>query len=517
MSGAATTASGAVSGSNNRVMIVVFLMIPTIMQVLDSTIANVALPYMQGSLATTQDQINWVLTSYLIATAIMTPPSGWLAARFGRKRLLMICVVGFTVASILCGISTSLEEIVLFRLLQGAFGAAFVPLSQAEMLDLFPPQQQASAMAIWGMGIMVGPVVGPTLGGWLTESYDWRWVFFINVPFGIVAFLGIAAFLKERVQVKRGGFDWTGFIFLSIALASFQAMLDRGQQLDWFQSNEIIAEAVISATALTLFIVQICTAKHPFVEPSLFRDRNLSTGLMVQFCVGFVMIATTALLTPYLQLLMKYPVMEAGILLAPRGVGTGIAMLVVSRLITRFDPRLLICFGLAIAATMLHEMTQWSPDISENEIIWVGFVQGFGLGFVFVPLTTMAFATLPAHQRGEGAAFISLIRNVGSSIGISVCMFLLVQNTVINAAELSAFVSPFNPNLWGAPAAWDPNTLQGVGSLAAEAARQGQIIAYSNDYTLMFWICLAILPMLFLMKRPTMMHKPTPEELAVEA
>jgi MFS transporter, DHA2 family, multidrug resistance protein len=501
----------------NRLLVVFFLMIPTIMTVLDSTIANVALPYMMGSLSTTQDQINWVLTSYMIATAIMTPPSGWLAARFGRKRLLLICVVGFTVSSILCGLAQSLDQIVAARVLQGLFGAAFVPISQAEMLDLFPQQQQGSAMAIWGMGIMIGPVVGPTLGGYLTEYYEWRWVFLINIPFGILAFVGILAVMRERLQPLRAGFDWIGFLLLGVSLAALQAMLDRGHQLDWFESPEIIAEATIAATCMVLFLVQILTAKHPFVEPGLFRDRNLSAGLLIQFCVGFVLIATTALLTPYLQLLMGYPVMDAGIVLAPRGLGTGLAMLIVSRLIVRFDPRLIVVFGMSLAGVMLYEMSHWTPDVSQGEIIWVGFVQGFGLGFVFVPLSTMAFATLAPHYRGEGAAFISLVRNVGSSIGISICMFLLVQNTVINAADISAHVSPFNPNLWAAPSAWDTNTVGGMGALAGEAVRQGQIIAYADDFRLMFYICFLILPMLALMTRPPRLGPPKPEELAAEA
>jgi len=299
-----TTASPPEAAAPNRAMITGCVMLATIMQALDTTIANVALPYMQGSVSASQDQINWVLTSYIVAAAIMTPPTGWLAGRFGRKRLFLASVVGFTIASVLCGLAESLSQIVLFRLLQGVFGAALVPLSQAVLLDTWPRDKQGSAMAMWGIGVTVGPILGPTLGGWLTDHYSWRWVFYINVPFGILAFLGITTFLSETRRSISGRFDWFGFSMLSLCVGALQLMLDRGELLDWFDSPEIIAEAVLSGLGLYLFIVHTATAERPFVTPALFRDRNFSTGLIFIFALGIILYASLALLSPFLQTLM---------------------------------------------------------------------------------------------------------------------------------------------------------------------------------------------------------------------
>lgn len=317
-------------------LLTVCIMLATIMQALDTTIANVALPYMQGSLSATADQINWVLTSYIVAAAIATPVTGFLEARLGRKRLFLIAVAGFTAASVLCGIAMSLPEMVAFRLIQGLFGASLVPLSQAVLLDSYPKEKHGSAMAMWGMGVMVGPILGPTLGGWLTEAYNWRWVFYINVPIGILTFAGLSAYLSET-KTSKTGFDWFGFAMLSLAIGSLQMMLDRGEQLDWFSSTEIWIEAVLAALAFYLFLVQTFTVKQPFIDPAIFKDRNFTVGLCFIFVVGIILLASLALITPYLQNLVGYPVVTAGLVLAPRGVGTMVAMMIVGRLINRLD------------------------------------------------------------------------------------------------------------------------------------------------------------------------------------
>src|SRR6266404_5642590 len=362
----------------HRGAITICVMLATIMQALDTTIANVALPYMQGSLSATQDQINWVLTSYIVAAAIMTPPTGWLARRFGRKRLFLASIVGFTAASLLCGIATSLPEMVMFRLLQGVFGAALVPLSQSVLLDINPPSKHGSAMALWGVGVMVGP----TLGGWLTDHYNWRWVFFINLPIGILAFLGISSYLHETVRNRTSRLDWFGFATLSLAIGATQMMLDRGEQLDWFGSTEIIVETAIAVLAFYLFLVQMMTSWHPFVSPQLFKDRNFVTGLIFIFLIGIILLATLALLTPFVQNLMGYPVVTAGIVMAPRGVGTMLAMLVVGRLVGRVDSRLLILIGLGLTAWSLSDMTGFTTDVSQSTIMITGLIQGAGLGFI---------------------------------------------------------------------------------------------------------------------------------------
>src|SRR4051812_5217729 len=340
----------------NRFLITVCAMAATLMQALDSTIANVALPYMQGSLSATSDQITWVLTSYIVAAAIMTAPVGWLSARFGRKPLFITCLVGFTVASILCGVAQSLEEMVLFRLLQGVFGAALVPLSQSTMLDIYPPEQRGSAMAIWGMGVMVGPILGPTLGGYLTENLNWRWVFYVNLPFGILALLGLMFFLPKGESQSGRRFDWFGFGVLALGVGALQIMLDRGELLNWFGSTEIIVEAVLAGLGLYLFLVHMATAERPFIPPRIFRDRNFAAGLGIMFAVGAILFSTAALLAPYLQVLADYPVFTAGLAMAPRGFGTMAAMFLAGRLAARFDPRLVMFGGFLLLVWTLWEM-----------------------------------------------------------------------------------------------------------------------------------------------------------------
>jgi DHA2 family multidrug resistance protein len=339
-----------------RLIVTICTVLATLMQALDTTIANVALPYMQGSFAAAPDQITWVLTSYIVAAAIMTAPIGWLSARFGRKALFIVCLGGFTVASVLCGLANSLEQMVIFRLLQGAFGAGLVPLSQATMLDLYPLEQRGSAMALWGVGVMVGPILGPTLGGYLTDIYNWRWVFFINVPFGIAGIAGLALFLRERSGSAGLKFDWIGFAALSLGLGALQLVLDRGEVKDWFGSTEILIETVLALLGLYLFIVHIATAKKPFIPPQIFRDLNFSIGLLIMFAVGMVLLASSALLAPYLQTLGNYPVAQAGMLMAPRGVGTMAAMMLAGRLVNRLDPRLLMFAGFAMLAESAREL-----------------------------------------------------------------------------------------------------------------------------------------------------------------
>lgn len=487
-----------------RGLITVSIMLATIMQALDTTIANVALPHMQGSMSATQDQISWVLTAYIVAAAIMTPPTGVLAARFGRKRLFAVMVIGFTLASMACGAATSLVQIVAFRLMQGVFGAGLVPLSQAVLLDIYPREKHGSAMAMWGVGVMVGPILGPTLGGYLTEFYNWRWVFYINLPFGLLALFGILAFVPETVRDAGRRFDFFGFALLSLAIGALQLMLDRGQSQDWFSSPEIIVEAVLAGLFLYLFLVQMFTAERPFIEPGLFKDRNFAVGLFLIFMIGIVLLATLALLPPFLQNLMGYPVLTTGVALAPRGVGTMIAMLIVGRLISRVDTRLLILLGISLTALSLSEMAGFTTEMPLSTIIWTGIVQGLGLGFIFVPLSTTAFSTLKAHYRNEGTAMFSLMRNIGSSIGISVVFTLLAQNTQVSHADIADALTPFRDTLqqpW-LPQVWNWHTTFGASALDHEVTRQAAAIAYLNDFTFMMWVTLLSAPLLLLMRKP---------------
>jgi MFS transporter, DHA2 family, multidrug resistance protein len=487
----------------HRAAITVCVILATIMQALDTTIANIALPYIQGSVSASQDQINWVLTSYIVAAAIMTPPTGFLAGRFGRRRLFLASVVGFTVASMLCGMAQSLVQIVLFRILQGMFGAALVPLSQSVLLDVYPKERQGFAMAMWGIAVMVGPVLGPVLGGWLTENYTWRWVFYINLPIGALTFLGIIAFLPETDQNARAKLDWFGFGTLSLAIGALQVLLDRGEQLDWFGSGEIWIEAIVAASAFYLFLVHTFTADRPFVRPALFRDRNFAAGVLFIFIVGVTYLASLALLTPYLQSLMNYPIVTAGLVMGPRGIGTMGAMLIVGRLVGRVDTRFLLAFGLGLTAWSFYQMTGWTPDVSQTTIIVNGLVQGAGLGFLFVPLSTVTLGTLPPEQRTEGAGLYNLSRNIGSSVGISLVTSLLTENTQANHADIAQHVSAVN-RVFESPTIaqfWNPFTDAGRAALDATITRQAQIIAYIDDFKLLMIATLIVIPLLIVFKK----------------
>ncbi len=480
-------------------------MLATLMQALDSTIANVALPYMQGSLSATADEITWVLTSYIIAAAIMTAPVGWMAARFGRKNLFVTCLVGFTATSMLCGIAQSLPQMVLFRLLQGICGAALVPLSQAVMLDIYPLEQRGSAMAIWGVGVMVGPILGPTLGGYLTDMYNWRWVFYVNLPFGILAVIGLVLFLPRAPRRPDMRFDWTGFAVLALGMGAFQLMLDRGQDQDWFSSREIIIEALLAGTGMYLFVVHMLTAEHPFISPALFRDLNFSAGLVVMFVVGMVILASSALLAPYLQTLANYPVATAGLVMAPRGIGTMVAMIISGRLTRHADPRVLMFIGIMLVVWSMYEMTGWTPDIDEKWLVITVVAQGAGLGFVFMPLQMIAFATLPVARRTDGTSMLSLFRNVGSAVGVSVTFTMLTRNTQVMHAELAGNITPFNRALQGGgnvSRMLDPSHPHGAAMVDQMLNHQAQIVAYIDDYRLMMLITLPTVLLLFLMRRP---------------
>ncbi|MGA8411259.1 MAG: DHA2 family efflux MFS transporter permease subunit [Xanthobacteraceae bacterium] len=493
------------AGSSNRAGITACVILATLMQALDTTIANVALPYIQGSVSASQDQIAWVLTSYIAAAAIMTPPTGYLAGRFGVKPLFLVCVAGFTVASMLCGMAQSLVEIVLFRILQGMFGAALVPLSQSVLLGIYPPERQGFAMALFGVGVMAGPVLGPVLGGWLTENYSWRYVFYINLPVGVLAFLGMLVFLPASGRKSVAKLDWFGFGTLSLAIGALQVLLDRGEQLDWFGSGEIWIEAIIAASAFYLFLVHTFTADAPFVRPALFRDRNFAAGTLFIAIIGLTYYASMALQPPYLQGLMNYPVVTAGLVMGPRGIGTMAAMMLVGRLVGRLDTRLLLAVGLGLTAWSFYAMTGWTPDVSQTEIIIVGVVQGAGLGFLFVPLSSATLATLPPDQRTEGAGIYNLSRNIGSSVGISVVTSLLTQNTQANHADIAQHVTAVNRQFDNPAIAHmlSPVTAAGRAALDAIVAQQAQIIAYIDDYKLLMIATLAAVLLLVVFKKPS--------------
>ena len=483
-----------------RTLVTVCAMTATIMQALDTTIANVALPYMQGSLSASLDQINWVLTSYIVASAIMTAPIGWVADRFGRKKLFIVCAAGFTFASLLCALAQNIEGMVAFRLLQGMFGAALVPLSQAVLLDSYTVEERGSAMEIWGIGVMLGPIMGPTLGAWLTETYSWHWVFLVNLPIGIITVAGLLIFMDETKPRPELRFDWFGFTTLAIGIGALQMMLDRGEQLGWFGSSEIIAEAIISVAGFYFFFAHSLTTDRPFVRFEIFRDRNYLGGIIFMAVIGVVLFGTMALNTPFLQNVIGYPIMTAGLLLAARGVGTLFAMMAVGRLLKIIEARYLILTGLLLTAYSLYHMVGFTDQTSSHTIVTFSVIQGLGLGLVFVPLSTVAFASLPGHLRTEGTAILTLVRNIGSSVGISIMIANLTSTTTLMHARLSEYVTPFNGALQMPDVASVINLASDAGRALADqiVTQQATIIAYANDYLLLMIVTLATLPLVFM-------------------
>ena len=485
-----------------RTLVTVCAMTATIMQALDTTIANVALPYMQGSLSASLDQINWVLTSYIVAAAIMTAPMGWLADRFGRKKLFIVCVAGFTFSSLLCALAQNIEQIVLFRLMQGMAGAALVPLSQAVLLDAYTPEERGGAMAIWGVGVMLGPIMGPTLGAWLTDNYSWHWVFLINLPIGVITVIGLMLFMHETERHEHLRFDWFGFIALAVGIGSLQLLLDRGEQVGWYGSGEIWIETIVSAVGFYYFFAHSLTTDEPFVRFEMFKDRNFVSGCVFMVVIGVVLFGTMALVTPFMQNLLGYPIQTAGFLLGSRGVGTLITMLVAPRLMKRFQTRWLILAGLILAAGTLDYFTSFSLDTTQETIVVTSIIQGIGLGLLFVPITTAAFTTLPSQLRTGGTAMLTLVRNIGSSVGISMVIANLTSETTYMHARLAAQVTPFNDALQMPDAHRILNMATDTGRAMMDliVTQQANLIAYLNDYKLLMVLTIAVMPLVLIFR-----------------
>lgn len=491
----------------HRGLVTLAIMVATIMQVLDTTIANVALPSMTGDLGASQDTITWVLTSYIVSSAIMTPLTGWLSDRIGKRELFLISIIGFVATSLACGIAWSLPSMVLFRLLQGLFGAAIVPLSQTFLLDINPRERAGQAMAMWGAGIMVGPIIGPTLGGWLTESYNWRWVFLINLPVGALALLGCWLWLPKAPRRQRR-FDFFGFAMLALGIGALQMILDRGGEVDWFSATEIWIYLFLTLTGFWVFIVHIETTEHPFLDPRMFRDRNFVTGLVFIFVIGIILLASLALLPPMLSRIFNHSAVTTGIVMAPRGVGTMISMLIVGRLVRKTDPRVLVTAGLVLTVASLWMMTGFTPQMDDRLIIWSGVIQGLGLGLVFVPLSTVAFATLSPIFRADATSLFSLVRNIGSSIGISVVSAMLARNVQINHTELTAGLTPWNPvlrDLIPAAVTGNPAALQQLDGMVNV---QALMIGYLDDFKLMMIVTLCAIPLALILRRPDQTQAP---------
>jgi DHA2 family multidrug resistance protein len=479
----------------NRLAITLTVMLAAGLYALDWTIASVALPHMQGTFSSTQDQVSWVITSYLVVSAVMMPVTSWLAQKLGRKRLFTLAVGGFTLASWLCGSAGSLEAEVISRIIQGASGAFLIPLSQSIMLDSYPQHMHTRAMSMWGLGVMLGPVIGPTLGGYLTEEYSWRWVYYINLPMGLLALVGGLVFLKpDRPNPKVAPFDWPGFIFLGLAIGGLQAMLDRGERQNWFDSGEILIEGLISAVAGWLFLVHALTARAPLIHLHLFRDRNYALGNFFVFLYGLLTLAPLVLMPPFLQDLQGYPITEVGFLLSPRGIGMMVTMVVVGRLGERLNPRIGVAFGFSLLALTSFSMSGWNLQVTPWDVAWTGFVQGAGAGAVVVSLSAMTFHSLPMEYRTEASSVWNLIRSVGSSIGVAVTLVVLVRMTGTNRAQLGETITRFSPLHGGDATA--------MAALQGEVTRQAFMIGYIDVFYGAALASLAALPMILLIKKP---------------
>lgn len=485
-----------------RTLITMSIMGAAVMNQVDTTIANVALPHMRGTTSSSPEQISWVLTSYIIAMAIATPLCGWLSERYGRKLVLLTSIAGFTIVSGLCGISHLLEELVLFRFLQGLFGASLVPISQVILMQLNPPEERGKSMAIFGLGFIMGPLIGPLLGGWLTENFSWHWVFLINLPVGLLSFIGAWKYLPEKAEENPRPFDLFGFTLLAMGIAALQLVLDRGSTQDWFQSTEISIEAGISALCLFLFLVHCATARHPFMRLEIFKDRNFTVSSMLALVIGVLMFGTMSMLPPMLAGLFREPIIEVGIAMAPRGIGTFVATFIVGRMVTRVDIKVLAFIGLTGNALSSFLLSGMSLDSSMSVIMLTGFITGFAMSFMFVPLTTSSFATLDPRYMAEATALSTLIRSMGSAAGISAVNVVTTHNLSVVRSRLGEGVTPDSPLFnWAYPGV-DLSAVDGAGRMVSEAVRQAMMVAYVDSFWMLFVMCVMAMPLVLLLKTP---------------
>lgn len=492
------------AGTAAKILTATAVLLAVLMVILDMTVVNVALPHMMGALGATPDQITWVLTSYIVAEAIIIPTSGFLAERFGRKRVIFVSVAGFVVASMLCGQSQTLAQMVVFRLLQGMFGASVVPLSQAIMVDTFEAKNRGKAMAIWGIGILLGPIMGPTVGGFITDHLGWRWVFYVNAPIGIINLALIVAFLKQTPRSAAVA-DWIGALMLAIGIGSLQMLLDRGNSEDWLQSNFIIALAVISTVCLVGFAVRSFKRPDAILRLDLLKDHNLATATFMIMAFGVGMLSTIALQPLFLEHLLGYPASTAGLVMAPRGIAVAFGMVFVAATINRFEARWLVLIGLCLAAAGSYATTWYNLDVDMFWIIAPGVVQGVGMGMIFVPLSTLAYQTLPSDASDQAAGIFNLARTIGGSIGIAIAATVLTRESLSNWQSLGTGVNPYNPalNSWldtTGLSMSDPHTAQILG---LEVMRQSTMIGFLEAFGFVTLSFLVLIPLVLLLRRQT--------------
>lgn len=497
-------------------LVYIGILLAATLQVLDTTIANVAVPHMQSSLNATRESVLWVLTSYIVASAIALPTAGWLSSRFGSRRLLITSTVLFILSSMLCGLAANLEQMVFFRFIQGFAGAYLMPLSQTIMLDVTRPSRHGQAMALFGAGVIMGPIMGPVFGGWLTENMDWRWVFFVNLPFGGIALLLMITQLPQW-PTRRIRFDFVGYALVAICVGSLQLLMDRGEHIDWFDAAEAWVYAILVGCTAWIGAIHLATSRNPIFDRALWHDMNFTISLAIMTVTGLTAYATLALMPPMLQQLFGYSVMTTGLVIAPRGIGVMLCALVAGRLVRMgFDLRIMVALGFATIAVSMFDMASWSLTVEQHHIVTAGVIQGIGLGLLFIPLNTLAFSTLPAQLRADGSSLVNLFRSIGASIGISISSVLLARSIQTNHAELVPYVSTETMVVT------DPERAGMFGSFGEamlamtdmEINRQAAMIGYINDFWFMGWLCLAAIPLVLLIRQPKRHAATIPAETA---
>ena len=492
-------------------LIAASVMLATFMEVLDSSVANVALPHIAGSLSATTEEATWVLTSYLVSNAIMLPATSWLSSVFGRKRFLMTCVVIFTLASALCGAATSLGMLIVARILQGAGGGALQPIAQSVLLESFPPEKRGAAMAVFGLGVVVAPLIGPTLGGWITDNYSWRWVFYINLPVGALAIVMTRLFIEDPPYIRNqrpGRIDYIGFGLMALGLATMQLVLDLGQREDWFASARIVWATTLAVIALVAFVIWELTTDAPIVNLRVFKNRNFAVGTLLISSVGIVLYSSTALLPLFLQTLLGYPALQSGLAVSPRGFGSIISMLVVGRLIGKVDSRFLIMFGFGVLAWSIWMLGGLNLEIATRNVVWPNIISGFALGFIFVPLTTTTMGTLTNEQMGNASGLYNLMRNTGGSVGIALVTTLLARGAQTHQAALVANLTPYDPALQQrlheliATLGNSATAMQqAYRTIYGTLVRQAMLLSYTDNFRLLAALCVVCIPAALLFKR----------------
>lgn len=490
------------------------VMLATFMEVLDTSVANVSLPHIAGSLAATPEEATWVLTSYLVSNAIILPATGWLSSFFGRKRFLIVCIIIFTLASALCGMATSLGMIIVARILQGVGGGALQPIAQAVLLESFPQEQRGAAMAVFGLGVVTAPIIGPTLGGWITDNYSWRWIFYINLPVGALAILMTSLFVEDPPYVKAQRapkIDYIGFGLMAVGLGALQIVLDKGQQEDWFESAFIVRLSLLALFALAAFVIRELTTDHPIVDLRVFANRNFAVGTALITSVGIVLFGTIALLPLFLQTLLGYPAVESGLTVSPRGFGSIASMIIVGRLIGKVDGRWLIMFGFAVLAYATYMFAGLNLEIASGNVTWPNIISGFAMGFIFVPMTTLSISTLPNEQIGNATGVYNLMRNLGGSIGIALVTTFLARGAQMHQAIMVAHLTPYDPiyqerlrQMTNALAAHgNPATApqQAYGAIYGTVLKQASLMSYIDNFRFLAFLCLLCIPAALLFKR----------------